>query len=557
VKQQNLCALLILCGAFLLRCLLAWNTWPLLNSDEGTMGIMAIHILHGARPIFFYGQNYMGTVEAYVGAMLFGLFGISVFTLRLGLILLFTLFLVCIFVLTSKLYSRGFAVFALLILSLGSNAVLSRQLMALGGYVESLFFTSLIFLLAYHLALSSSGNPVPRRLMIYGCLGLVIGLGLWSDLIIVPWVCCASILLVAFCWRELLKGASLAFLLGLVIGTFPLILYNIGAAPDQTSWATLVSQQGSVLLTLNTLFLQIKNTMEVSIPTITGSPFCHVDELSAYKILGFEASEAPSWQCHIIGVSWSLVYLLLLAVSGGLSVFFLKKKRSVFQLKTGMVKERPELVKKVLQSLLCAGSLWTLLLYIHTHAPLDGEAEYSRYLIVVWMATPVVLWPLWKGATQVRSVLNSRRLPVILRGKTLVCRCALAIVLTIFLYGTVKTVAEIPLARAANVQESQLIDGLLEHHITHVYASYWMCDRLAFQSREQIICGVLAGECTLRRGFHNRYAPYYTIVSTDPDSSYLLRTGITCDRAVHLKMSQEGKSYRTFIINEYTIYQPT
>jgi hypothetical protein len=106
------------------------------------MGIMAIHILHGAHPIFFYGQNYMGAVEAYLGAMLFGLFGISVFTLRLGLILLFILFLVCISVLTSKLYSRGFAIFSLLMLSLSPNAVLSRQLMALGGYVESLFFTS-------------------------------------------------------------------------------------------------------------------------------------------------------------------------------------------------------------------------------------------------------------------------------------------------------------------------------------------------------------------------------------------------------------------------------
>ena len=226
--------------------------------------------------------------------------------------------------------------------------------------------------------------------------------------------------------EKLLKGASLALLLGLVIGTFPLILYNIGASPDQTSWATLVSQQGSVSLTLNTLFQQIKNTMEVSIPTITGSPFCHVDELSTYKILGFEASVAPSWQCHVIGVSWSLVYLLLLAVSGGLSVFFLKKKRSVFRLKTGMVKERPELVKKVLQRLLCAGSFWTLLLYIHSHAPLDGEAEYSRYLIVMWMATPVVLWPLWKGATQVRSVLDGR-LPVILRRKLVLsmraCHC--------------------------------------------------------------------------------------------------------------------------------------
>ena len=106
----------------------------------------------------------------------------------------------------------------------------------------------------------------------------------------------------------------------------PIDSTHMGATPNQTSWAILVSQQGSVPLTLRTLSRQIQNTMEVSIPTITGSPFCHVDEFSVYKILGFEASQAPSWQCHVIGVSWSLVYLFLLALSGGLKHLFLEKE---------------------------------------------------------------------------------------------------------------------------------------------------------------------------------------------------------------------------------------
>ena len=60
-------ALLIIALATVLRIfLIAWG-WPHSNADEGIMGIMAMHILHtGEHPIFFYGQSYMGTLEAYL-----------------------------------------------------------------------------------------------------------------------------------------------------------------------------------------------------------------------------------------------------------------------------------------------------------------------------------------------------------------------------------------------------------------------------------------------------------------------------------------------------------
>jgi len=48
--------------------------WQTTNSDEDTMGLMALHIAHrGEFPVFFYGQYYMGTLEAYIGALLFHL----------------------------------------------------------------------------------------------------------------------------------------------------------------------------------------------------------------------------------------------------------------------------------------------------------------------------------------------------------------------------------------------------------------------------------------------------------------------------------------------------
>ena len=68
--------------AILLRILLIYMGWPGVNSDEGTMGLMALHIAyHGEFPVFFYGQGYTGSLEAYLGAVFFYLLSPSVFAL--------------------------------------------------------------------------------------------------------------------------------------------------------------------------------------------------------------------------------------------------------------------------------------------------------------------------------------------------------------------------------------------------------------------------------------------------------------------------------------------
>ncbi|HJT59439.1 MAG TPA: hypothetical protein VJ761_23220, partial [Ktedonobacteraceae bacterium] len=97
---QDLCAIAIIILGVLIRIVLLSQGWPHTTMDEGTMGQMAVHIAKdGQRPIFFYGQAYMGSLEAYLAAPLFQLFGASLFTLRLGLVLLFTIFLTAMYLL--------------------------------------------------------------------------------------------------------------------------------------------------------------------------------------------------------------------------------------------------------------------------------------------------------------------------------------------------------------------------------------------------------------------------------------------------------------------------
>src|SRR5689334_23995812 len=121
IGRYELVLLALVAGATLLRLLLISFNWPVTNSDEATMGLIAQHIAYKQeRPTFFYGQYYMGPMEAYIGAVFFRLFGPSTFTLRLGLLLLFALFLVTLYALTSLLYTKKFALAMVALFCLGS-----------------------------------------------------------------------------------------------------------------------------------------------------------------------------------------------------------------------------------------------------------------------------------------------------------------------------------------------------------------------------------------------------------------------------------------------------
>src|SRR5579871_3791420 len=89
------------------RFLLIANGWPVTNSDEANVGLQAIHILNrGELPVFVYGDDYNGSLEAYIGAFFFRVLEPSVFALRVGLVLMYGAFLVMVYALGRALYTR-------------------------------------------------------------------------------------------------------------------------------------------------------------------------------------------------------------------------------------------------------------------------------------------------------------------------------------------------------------------------------------------------------------------------------------------------------------------
>src|SRR6266849_6214246 len=181
VGSYEIIALTIIALAVILRIVLLALSMPETNSDEGTIGLEAMHIaFRGEHPIFLYGQDYMGVLEAYIAAFFFHLFGVSVFTLRIGMISMFTFFLISMYFLTNLLYTKKLALLTLALLSFGAASdVLIQELRTVGGAIETLLFGSLVLLLASWLALTSRQTLTPRthrwRLVAFGCWGLVIG----------------------------------------------------------------------------------------------------------------------------------------------------------------------------------------------------------------------------------------------------------------------------------------------------------------------------------------------------------------------------------------------
>ncbi len=72
VGSYEIIAFAIIALAVILRIVLVALHVPETNSDEGTMGLEAMHIaFRGEHPIFLYGQDYMGVLEAYIAAVFF------------------------------------------------------------------------------------------------------------------------------------------------------------------------------------------------------------------------------------------------------------------------------------------------------------------------------------------------------------------------------------------------------------------------------------------------------------------------------------------------------
>jgi hypothetical protein len=74
---KKILVIILLIFTILVRFYVLWNyRWDSPNGDEAIAGLMAKHIAEGKNfPVFFYGQAYLGALEAYLTAPFYFIFG--------------------------------------------------------------------------------------------------------------------------------------------------------------------------------------------------------------------------------------------------------------------------------------------------------------------------------------------------------------------------------------------------------------------------------------------------------------------------------------------------
>ncbi|GCE27361.1 hypothetical protein KDA_28450 [Dictyobacter alpinus] len=547
--------------AIVIRAYLAYQSWPLPNSDESTMGVMSMHIQRGAHPVIYYGQYYMGVLQAYLGAFFFTFFGSSLFALRLGMILLYVGFLLSIYWLVAQLYTKRFAIFIVALFCFGSAAMLTRQLTAIGGYPETILFSTLSLAIGLRLALTAPTGELKNLFIRYGLFffwGVSIGLGIWNDTLILPWVACSSLLLL-FSWRELVfKGAILILLVGLFLGGLPLIIDNLLVPARNNTVAVLLGQVNPVPLTLHTLYQQAHNVFTVSLPTMIGSPTCYKSEFPFLQYWSF----GTTWYsyCTVTNTIWSACFVLLSLIATGMVVYALAKKFLPLRRRTLSLEDRQFLVLQCARLVLLCGIAGTVLPYLRSGVAIDEAGVTARYLIGVWISFPALLWPLWVGGTRLQWSAE-QQISLLEKIGKVGCLSLLALFLCILIYGTGTALAQVPAAQQAVKDEDQFIATLKSQGVTHLYADYWISYRLNFTTKEGIIGASIRYDSQRSSKIsyvHNRYAPYFKEVVADPSAVYVLdKTDTRLRQAVEKKIKADHYSYKiTDITNDYIMIRP-
>lgn len=222
-NKKNLSLLLILVLLSILPRLLVIIT-PNLWSDEGVVATMSLRAMKGEFPIFFYGQRFMGSLEAYLTAVIFHCFGPSIFTLELLPVILSILFMFLIYSLAKRLLGYKVAFVSGLLVAIPSSDLMRWSYEARSHYPLTLVFGTLLFILTAKIVYSESSKD--KKFLLLGLFGLVAGLGWWTNYLIIVYIIPAAFFLFLN-RKKILFSKDFPFVsLMFLSGSLPLWIFN-------------------------------------------------------------------------------------------------------------------------------------------------------------------------------------------------------------------------------------------------------------------------------------------------------------------------------------------
>lgn len=497
-----------------------WDVIPF-NSDEAVVALMARHILMGERPIFFYGQAYMGSLDAFLVAAGFWLFGQQVLVIRLVQMLLYLATLFIVILIGKEAFQSwvsGILAAALLIVPT-VNATLYTTA-TLGGYGEALLIGCLVILIALRVVRRNVKNEGGAAFPAwqFALCGALAGFGLWANGLSLVFSAPAAVYLLWALWkfrRAWLAGFVLAAGGGFLLGSLP--------------WWYYAAVNGPTYL--------IYELFGSAVSVETGPWLARVGQhVINFLLLGLSAALGfrPPWN-----VQWLALPLLPLALIFWLGVlaFFARRLR-----KDSPYRAEYALLAGIFAVLL-AGFLFTSF----------GVDPSGRYFVP--LAVPLAL----VAAQMLLFIAKQPRY-----GAPAAVFLTLLVV-TYQLWGNIQCAVRFPPGLTTQFYEptiidhradQALIDFLRQEGETRGYSNYWVAYPLAFHSEEEIIfVPRLPYHLDLRyTPRDDRYAPYTALVDQSQRVAYITTRNPALDEYLRAHFSGLGVQWQENQIGDYHIY---
>ena len=489
------------------------------NADEAIVALMARHINQGNIPVFFYGQAYMGSLDAILVAIGFKLFGEAVWIIRLvqSMLYLGTVFTTMMLA-DRMLGSRRAVLYAGLIMAVPTVNVTLYSTVSLGGYGEMLLVGNLLLLggLSVINQIRDWESGLDRRIF-WGLFlwGIGAGFAFWIIGLTLVYSLPVIILIV---WYSIKKTSWKAFLPGLILLSGGII----GSSP----WWFSAIQAGNLGIIAELAGGAIKGAGTGSMLMRPLNRTLNLFVFGGTALLGLR----PPW-----GIRWLMLPLLPIILIYWLSVLVFSVKNTIDH------REYRDLNLLAIMSLILAAG-FILSPY--------GDDPSGRYFLPLML--PMAIY----GANLLVTQFTKRRF----------LEYAAILLILVFNFGGTLQVMKInppgittQFDKVAQVDQrymDELIAFLDDNHIRAGYTNYWVSYPLAFLSEEEII---FIPRLPYHEDFRytardDRYSPYRAIVSAENNPAYITTKHPGLDEYLRDQFLSRGINWEEKSVGDFHIF---
>lgn len=516
-----LLAILVLAGGVKLV-LVSLGTVPF-NSDEAVVALMARHILQGERPIFFYGQAYMGSLDAWLVAAGFRLFGEVVWVIRFaqGMLYMGTI-ITAAWIGRVVFKNHRVGNLAALLLAIPAVNVTLYTTVSLGGYGEALLIGNLLVLTGLKIGEQFRLSRWPGWYL-WLIVGFLSGLSLWAFALALVYVLPVAVYLI---YRVLKHPFS-------------------KAKTRRRKWVLPVAALlgGTFLGSLPWWIFAAKNGFHQLIWELRGGAIAGVERLPLLGQFGQHLLNLTLFGGTVIfGLRppWSVLWLALPLAPFALTIWFTVIVRTA---RMSQQKDEQNAEKLILVGIILSLTLAFVI------SPFGADPS-GRYFLP--FAIPLALF-----AGDLINQLISRY------GRF--AWGVAALILVFNLWGTIECVKKFPpgittqFDRTTQIDQRKigdLISFLLQQGEHRGYTNYWVAYPLAFLSQEELIfIPLLPTHADFRYSLReDRYSPYDTQVASSPRTAYITANVPVLDQYLREKFNAMNVHWNEVEIGNFHVF---